>query len=211
MYDLATVDLHKLNVILVHADQHVPRVLANGDARELDIIDLPLIDLLVACEVEDNNGAVRNDNEPLTVWRNGEVVCAKLCAVFAKVVHAIPCEIPDSASKLIILRADDDMLAVEAPCGCRAGICEFTEILYTCASLPKLVWLSQLEASTCLDVPYSSSVFRLRTTCYNPLVVRTPGEMCYARFVVLVKLVYDIVCRGLVYNDRRVLARRRKH
>ena len=51
--DLASVNLHELNHIRIHADEHVPRVGAYRHARELDVVELPFAYPLVAGEVED--------------------------------------------------------------------------------------------------------------------------------------------------------------
>lgn len=72
--DLTRVDFHELDHVRVHANEHVPRVLADRHAGQLHVVELPFTNLLVAGKVKDYDGAFRHDDEPLAVGRKGEVV-----------------------------------------------------------------------------------------------------------------------------------------
>jgi hypothetical protein len=129
------IDLHKLDLIGTHADEHMPRVLANHDTRQLDIIELELCNLVVANQVEHDDGALGDYDEALAVGRDCEVVCAELAAVAAEVVFQLAVEVPDAAGHSVVLGSDDDAAAGGVPgCGC-TWVGKVADTLYTYTSL----------------------------------------------------------------------------
>jgi len=68
VYHLTGIDLHELDHVGVHADEHVSRVLTYRYARQLDIVYLPLADLFVADEVKYYDRALGDDNKSLSIW-----------------------------------------------------------------------------------------------------------------------------------------------
>ena len=117
----------------------MPRILADGNARQLDIVELKLGNLFVADKVEHNNRGFRGDDESLAVGRYCQVIGAEFPAVTAKFVLEMAVEVPDAAAHRIVLRSDNDACTGGVPSCCRAWIGEVADEQYACASLRKLV------------------------------------------------------------------------
>jgi hypothetical protein len=113
----------------------MPRILANHDARQLDIVELELCYFLEANEVEHDDGALGNYDEALAVRRDCEVVGAELAAVAAEVVFEVAVEVPDAAGHSVVLGSDDDAAAGGMPgCSC-TWVGKVADTLYTYTSL----------------------------------------------------------------------------
>jgi hypothetical protein len=81
----------------------VPRVLADHDACELNIVELELGDLLVAKEVEYSNRILGDNNESLAVGRYCKIIGAELSCVVAEVVFELAVDVPDTAAYPVVL------------------------------------------------------------------------------------------------------------
>jgi hypothetical protein len=135
LYHIPSINLHKFNLIRTHANEHMPRILADHDTRQLDIVELELSYLLEANEVEHNDRALGDYDEALAVRRYCEVVCAELAAVAAEVVLEVAVEVPDAAGHSVVLGSDYDAAAGGMPGCCCTWVSKVADTLYTYTSL----------------------------------------------------------------------------
>ena len=64
---VCAVDLHELDQVGIHADQHMPRVLADCDAGQLRV-RMPLGNLFITDEVPNHYRVLTDNNQSFAVW-----------------------------------------------------------------------------------------------------------------------------------------------